>query len=459
MAAPRVADDQTVSPEPFQRALSLYRRRRFAECADACQLLPHIPQAHWLQLRALTQQAWLDELELDDEPLAQTLLDDHALAQTARPGTSLRAPGPGPTASARPLTREGRPVTGMRRRPQSRATTSGMGIERVLRTAAGGARTARVPTTARPASSAGPLLDLSRLARDAGSWASQPACVSKQLFRYLYHERGDVRQALDLASQRRGPDCCGWWALQRGRCFLRLAMPRDAEQQFRIASEAGDPMPRAHLWLAKASLLQLQLDQPLAALETYRRALDKFPDEAAVIAPMARVYEALHDLQRSAKLYKDLLVQDAVHVEAIACVATHHFYADQPELALRFYSYMHRTLHTSSEHFASVARTWHSYRRDFFALCGRKGAILMRLAFFGYFTHFSSIAGDKILAARCFRLALVHNNDHAESYNNLGVIEVALGNTDKAKAHFVTAGDLAPELYEPHYNQALLLEE
>ncbi|EEC08732.1 hypothetical protein IscW_ISCW006012 [Ixodes scapularis] len=146
MAAPsKVADDQSVSPEPFQRALSLYRRRRFAECADACQLLPHIPQAHWLQLRALTQQAWLDELELDDEPLAQTLLDDHALAQTARPGTSLRAPGP--TASARPLTREGRPVTGVRRRPQSRATTSGAGIERVLRTAAGGARTARVPST------------------------------------------------------------------------------------------------------------------------------------------------------------------------------------------------------------------------------------------------------------------------------------------------------------------------
>ncbi|EEC18910.1 tetratricopeptide repeat protein 8, tpr8, putative [Ixodes scapularis] len=89
--------------------------------------------------------------------------------------------------------------------------------------------------------------------------------------------------------------------------------------------------------MGRTRKLQLQLDQPLAALETYRRALDKFPDEAAVIAPMARVYEGLHDLQRSAKLYKDLLVQDAVHVEAIACVATHHFYADQPELALRFY--------------------------------------------------------------------------------------------------------------------------
>ncbi|XP_042144524.1 tetratricopeptide repeat protein 8 [Ixodes scapularis] len=460
MAAPsKVADDQSVSPEPFQRALSLYRRRRFAECADACQLLPHIPQAHWLQLRALTQQAWLDELELDDEPLAQTLLDDHALAQTARPGTSLRAPGP--TASARPLTREGRPVTGVRRRPQSRATTSGAGIERVLRTAAGGARTARVPSTARPASSAGPLLDLGRLARDAGSWASQPACVSKPLFRYLYHERGDVRQALDLASQRRGPDCCGWWALQRGRCFLRLGMPRDAEQQFRTASEAGDPMPRAHLWLAK---LQLQLDQPLAALETYRRALDKFPDEAAVIAPMARVYEGLHDLQRSAKLYKDLLVQDAVHVEAIACVATHHFYADQPELALRFYRRLLQLGVPTAELYNNLALCcFYAQQYDVALTCFERALSLagdQLLADIWYnLGHVALSAGDKTLAARCFRLSLVHNNDHAESYNNLGVIEVALGNTDKAKAHFITAGELAPELYEPHYNQALLLEE
>lgn len=28
------------------------------------------------------------------------------------------------------------------------------------------------------------------------------------------------------------------------------------------------------------------------------------------------------------------------------------------------------------------------------------------------------------LAVQCFRLALVYNNDHAEAYNNLGLVEL-----------------------------------
>ncbi|KAH9383504.1 hypothetical protein HPB48_025057 [Haemaphysalis longicornis] len=112
------------------------------------------------------------------------------------------------------------------------------------------------PSTAAPV---GPLQELGRLGA-SGSWVGKP-WLSKPLFRFLYHQRGDVRQALELANaacagQQRGDrsgsgDCCGWWALQRGRCFLRLGMLRDAENQFRRAAEAGDPLPRAHLWLAR----------------------------------------------------------------------------------------------------------------------------------------------------------------------------------------------------------------
>jgi tetratricopeptide repeat protein 8 len=39
------------------------------------------------------------------------------------------------------------------------------------------------------------------------------------------------------------------------------------------------------------------------------------------------------------KIYKDVLIQDASNIEAIACVGMHHFYTDQPEVALRFYRY------------------------------------------------------------------------------------------------------------------------
>ncbi|XP_075723278.1 uncharacterized protein LOC119168283 isoform X2 [Rhipicephalus microplus] len=228
--------------ELVQRALSLYRRRHFTECAELCEQEPSSKQLQWLGMLALTQHAWLDELELEGlQSLAEELLDNQATAQTGRPGTSLRAPPP-PTGGGRPMTREGRPLTGLRRRPRSRTATQ-QGVERALYTAGG--RTAR-PTTAAPAA----VPEFGRLGAAASGWPDKP-WLSKPLFRFLYHQRGDVRQALELASQERSTDCCGWWSLQRGRCLLRLGMLREAEHQFRKAAEAGDPQPRTFLWLAK----------------------------------------------------------------------------------------------------------------------------------------------------------------------------------------------------------------
>ena len=39
--------------------------------------------------------------------------------------------------------------------------------------------------------------------------------------------------------------------------------------------------------------------------------------------------------------------------------------------------------------------------------------------------------GDSTLAHQCCRLALAANNDHAEAYNNLGVLELRKGRLDQ----------------------------
>ena len=49
-------------------------------------------------------------------------------------------------------------------------------------------------------------------------------------------------------------------------------------------------------------------------------------------------------MTNAVKLYKEVLHYDNTHVEAIACIATHHFYTDQPEIALRFYRWVYRFL-------------------------------------------------------------------------------------------------------------------
>lgn len=37
------------------------------------------------------------------------------------------------------------------------------------------------------------------------------------------------------------------------------------------------------------------------------------------------------------------------------------------------------------------------------------------------------------MAHQCFRLALVHNNHHAEAYNNLAVLEMRKGHTEQVR--------------------------
>jgi tetratricopeptide repeat protein 8 len=43
-------------------------------------------------MRALTEQVYIEELEMDDEGITE-LLDENSVAQVSRPGTSLKAPG------------------------------------------------------------------------------------------------------------------------------------------------------------------------------------------------------------------------------------------------------------------------------------------------------------------------------------------------------------------------------
>lgn len=47
--------------------------------------------------------------------------------------------------------------------------------------------------------------------------------------------------------------------------------------------------------------------------------------------------QGLNEDSKAVALYKGVLRQDNMCIEAIACIATHYFYNDQPEIALKFY--------------------------------------------------------------------------------------------------------------------------
>ena len=50
-------------------------------------------QAAWLlKCKALTKKAWVDDLDIDEEGIADLLMDENAVTNAPRPGTSFSRP-------------------------------------------------------------------------------------------------------------------------------------------------------------------------------------------------------------------------------------------------------------------------------------------------------------------------------------------------------------------------------
>lgn len=69
----------------------------------------------------------------------------------------------------------------------------------------------------------------------------------------------------------------------------------------------------------------------------------------------------MNDLDSAVNYYKEVIKFDATNVEAIACIATHYFYSEQPEMALRFYRYVYMHVCTSKVERSEVMHIMHTY--------------------------------------------------------------------------------------------------
>ncbi|XP_071963658.1 tetratricopeptide repeat protein 8-like [Antedon mediterranea] len=461
--------------DPLYLAMSLYRRRKYDDCVKICsQLLEKNPydQASWsLKTRALTAQVYVDEVDVDEEGIAEMIMDDNAIAQVARPGTSLKKPGTGqggPSAGIRPMSQSGRPLSGFVR-PGTQSGRPGT-MEQAI-------RTPRTAHTARPVTSAsgrfvrlgtasmlstpdGPFINLARL--NFSKYAARPN-LAKALFEYIFHHENDVRNALQLAAL--ATEACQfkdwWWKVQLGKCYYRLGMYREAEQQFKSALKQQE-MVDSYLYLSK---VYVRLDQPLTAIEICKQGLGKFPGETTMLTCIARIYEGLMDMINAVKYYKDVLKCDNTHIEAIACIANHHFYSDQPEIALRFYRRLLQMGVYNSELFNNIGLCcFYSQQYDMTLSCFERALSLANddnsIADVWYnIGHVALGIGDTNLGYQCFRLAISSNNDHAEAYNNLGALELRKGRIEQARAFFQSAQSLSPHMFEPHFNYASLCDQ
>uniref|UniRef100_A0A8C6AXX0 Tetratricopeptide repeat domain 8 n=2 Tax=Monodon monoceros TaxID=40151 RepID=A0A8C6AXX0_MONMO len=265
----------------------------------------------------------------------------------------------------------------------------------------------------------GPFINLSRL--NLTKYAQKPK-LAKALFEYILHHENDVKTAVDLA------------ALSTE--HSQLGMYLEAEKQFKSALKQQE-MVDTFLYLAK---VYISLDQPVTALNLFKQGLDKFPGEVTLLCGIARIYEEMNYILSATEYHNEVLKQHNTQVEAIACIGSNHFYSDQPEVALWFYrrflqmgvyncqlfnnlglccfyAQQYDMTLTSFEHALSlgeneeeVAEVWHNLG------------------------HVAVGIGDTNLAHQCFRLGLVNNNNHTETYNNLAVLEMQKGHVEHARA-------------------------
>lgn len=461
--------------DPLFHALSLYKRRRYEEaitkCSECLEKNPYDKAAWALKAKALTEQVYIDEVENEEQGIADLLMDDSSVAKISRPGTSLKVSGTadssGLSPAVRPTSQSGRPLSGFVR-PGTQSSRPGT-MEQAL-------RTPRTAQTARPITSAsgrfvrlgtasmlsqpdGPFINLSRL--NLSKYATRPS-LAKILFEYILYHENDVRNALELAAlateSAKFQDW--WWKVQLGKCYHRLSMFRDAEQQFKSALKQQVTLD-AVLLLGK---VYHRIDQPLQAISTYKAGLEKFPNDSTLLASVARVYEGMNMMEESTKWYKDVLDSDGINVEAIASIAANYFYSDQREIAIRLYRRLIQMGVYNTELFNNLGLCcFYAQHYDMCLKCFERAISLStgdeQLADIWYnISHVALGVGDNVLAYQCLRLTIATDNGHAEAYNNLAILELRKGDVERAKALLRSAAEFAPHTYEPHFNQATLAE-
>ncbi|KAK4876175.1 hypothetical protein RN001_012597 [Aquatica leii] len=440
--------------EPFYLALSYYRRRNFDKCAETCtEILDKQPldQAAWcLKMKALTKRVYIDDLD-SEEVIAGDFLDNDTVASAPRPGTSMKVEE---MLKSRPRSTTGRPISGINR-PGTQARP-GSSIER-LKTArpltGQSVRAIRLGTAAIYSQRDGPFIQVSRL--NLTKYAKQP-CLSKPLFEYLFYHEGDVRNAMELAVQATQANHFEdwWWKVQLAKCYNALNLIRDSEQQLRSALKQHNHI-ETYIRLIR---IYLRLDQPLSALEVCKAGLTAFPNDVSISTEVARLYEELGDATMSVKHYRNIVIEDAMNTEAIACIGVYHFYNNQPELALRYYRRVLAMGVHSAELYNNLGLCClYSQQLDLTMACLQRALDLaisnqIKAEVWYNLSHVAIAAGDVELAMQCLSICLVIDPTHAPAFNNIAILQYKSGRANLAKAYFTTAKNLQENMLEPQKN-------
>ena len=66
----------------------------------------------------------------------------------------------------------------------------------------------------------------------------------------------------------------------------------------------------------------------MKAIDLYNKALEIYRNESTLRIGIARIHDLLNDPGQAYTMYKQILLFDMNNIEAIASIASYHFYTD-----------------------------------------------------------------------------------------------------------------------------------
>ena len=325
----------TAPVNPLYLASLHFRLHDYTSCINICDnILSANPldQAAWLlKCKTLTRTRYVDDADLEEQGMAEAMMDDNNTQPNARPGTSLNnanATDAAMSVSVRPVSSRGFA------RPSTSSVQAGKPVSRSgPRPMTSLGRHVRLGTGSM-VSGTDAFIDVSRLQADR---VAKKRGIRRAVCDYLIYFERDPQKALEVAAASRNDGASKsedwWWHSRLGKCYYLLGLLRDAEREL----EESLKLEKHLETVMDLGKVYLRLDQPQKALAVYDDALEALPANGDLLLAMARVKDAVSGVNLANAAYRKVLNVNPMSVEAIASLAANFFYAGQQEMALRFY--------------------------------------------------------------------------------------------------------------------------
>jgi tetratricopeptide repeat protein 8 len=454
--------------EKFALALSRFRRNKYDECIVLCdemlKLNPEDLAVQLLKTHVIRRKNYIDDLEVDEMGLGETLLDDHKITNLNRPGTSMSLnTSKGISPMVRPSSSSGRPLSGVVRPQSSRKTSEFNNIRQqtgrvsTSRATTCGGRYLRLATASLQSINSSLSLNVNDIVpKNIVKKKSLAKCVTD----YLFYVEKNFKKILEISSEGTVHSNYNdwWWKYQLGRVYYKLGILSDSEKQLMSALKQNNLYTNISLLLSQ---VYLKMEQPVKALDVLSKAANDNSGEPYFLIYQARIQEMLNDFDASVALYKNILNLDNCNFESIACIGSHHFYSDHPEIAIKFYKRLHDLGINNPEVWNNIGLC--AYYSGLYDIClsSFERALISAddetsAEIWYNISHIAIGIGDLPLAYQSLKIAITYNGDHYESFNNLGVLEIKKSNLEQAKSNFVLACKNTDFSFEPYYNFAAL---